>query len=500
MKKILFTFLLLIFAFTLSKAQLSPGTGLNQWKIDWSEPPYPWGWDQSPSGWLSHASKYLCDNDLPEIGFGIERFAIIFNEPYKVTNVSWASGGEYANAFNISSLTNAINVLHTLPDTLIFELTVNNDIIPPGAYTATLKVDVGFENQSVTSETYYIDMSYTVSENQTTFEWAFSDVGENPSYLDYNRNPFSLTVNEGTSINKNLWLQFKGSDWICYSTTVGTPYFASSLHSGSSPFALQVLRDFDSYEGQGSYSLLINTTIPGIYTDTLIIQTSSPAEPIVYIPLTLDVIGLPSTISVSTTNLDFGTLELEDAIVQKSIEITNTGSHYLLFSDPLIIGGNNCFSIAISITNVFSPIPPGTSYTIFVDFNPLIVGSQSATLRIDNNSSNMPRIDIPLSGIVASKISVEQPSIEVLQYSLHQNYPNPFNPSTNIDYVVADNSFVTMKVYNILGQEVSLLVNGLKERGKYTVTWNAANQPSGIYYYKLTAGNYAEVKKMILLK
>jgi hypothetical protein len=91
-------------------------------------------------------------------------------------------------------------------------------------------------------------------------------------------------------------------------------------------------------------------------------------------------------------------------------------------------------------------------------------------------------------------------NIETSTYKLHQNYPNPFNPSTNIEYVISENSYVTLKVYNALGQEVSVLVDGIKERGIYSVTWNAINQSSGIYYYKLIAGNYISVKKMMLLK
>jgi hypothetical protein len=91
-------------------------------------------------------------------------------------------------------------------------------------------------------------------------------------------------------------------------------------------------------------------------------------------------------------------------------------------------------------------------------------------------------------------------NIETSSYKLHQNYPNPFNPSTNIEYVISENSYVTVKVYNALGQEVSVLVDGIKEKGIYNVTWNAVNQPSGIYYYKLTAGNYVNVKKMMLMK
>lgn len=85
-------------------------------------------------------------------------------------------------------------------------------------------------------------------------------------------------------------------------------------------------------------------------------------------------------------------------------------------------------------------------------------------------------------------------------FSLGQNYPNPFNPTTNITYQLATAGRVTLKVYNILGQEVATLVNGEKSAGRYKVEFNGNNLSSGIYLYKLSAGNFTNVKKMILLK
>ena len=84
-------------------------------------------------------------------------------------------------------------------------------------------------------------------------------------------------------------------------------------------------------------------------------------------------------------------------------------------------------------------------------------------------------------------------------YSLSQNYPNPFNPSTKIDYSIKEEGQVTLKVYDILGREIATLVNENKPAGNYTVEFNAANLPSGVYIYKLTAGKFTAVKKLILL-
>ena len=89
-----------------------------------------------------------------------------------------------------------------------------------------------------------------------------------------------------------------------------------------------------------------------------------------------------------------------------------------------------------------------------------------------------------------------------IDYMLGQNYPNPFNPVTSIQYAVGTRQFVTIKVYDVLGEEVATLVNEYKSAGRYSVefTINNENLSSGVYFYKLTAGSYTSVKKMVLMK
>ena len=85
-------------------------------------------------------------------------------------------------------------------------------------------------------------------------------------------------------------------------------------------------------------------------------------------------------------------------------------------------------------------------------------------------------------------------------FSLEQNYPNPFNPSTTINYYVAKAGLVTIKVYDILGREVATLVNEQKNAGSYNVLFNAATLASGVYFYRMQAGDFVEIKKLSLLK
>jgi hypothetical protein len=105
-------------------------------------------------------------------------------------------------------------------------------------------------------------------------------------------------------------------------------------------------------------------------------------------------------------------------------------------------------------------------------------------------------------------VAVEQPSESVvpLSYGLDQNYPNPFNPSTVVSFQVPASSRVRMVVYDLLGREVAVLVDGIKPAGTHTAAWNAAGRASGVYFYRLEASpesgekRFVQSKKMLLVK
>jgi hypothetical protein len=95
-----------------------------------------------------------------------------------------------------------------------------------------------------------------------------------------------------------------------------------------------------------------------------------------------------------------------------------------------------------------------------------------------------------------------EPAIEpvIAEFVLEQNYPNPFNPSTVISWQLAVGSPVKLTLYNVTGQKVATLVDERQPAGVHSVEWNASGLASGVYLYKLEAGQYAEVRKMILMK
>jgi hypothetical protein len=85
-------------------------------------------------------------------------------------------------------------------------------------------------------------------------------------------------------------------------------------------------------------------------------------------------------------------------------------------------------------------------------------------------------------------------------YSLSQNYPNPFNPSTVIKYQILEDGIVTMKIYDILGNEIKNIVNEHKPAGNYEVSFDASDLASGVYIYRINVNDFNSLKKMILVK
>ena len=160
--------------------------------------------------------------------------------------------------------------------------------------------------------------------------------------------------------------------------------------------------------------------------------------------------------------------------------------------------GNSVVDISINVSASYYPV------TLTWELNPenginysFGNGSLAKISSTGNFILNKGAGIIKLTGSYNSaKLGLETPN----SYSLYQNYPNPFNPSTTIFYSVKNEENVTIKVYDVLSNEVDVLVNERKSAGSYSVTFDASNLSSGIYFYRLTAGNFTETKKLILMK
>ena len=109
---------------------------------------------------------------------------------------------------------------------------------------------------------------------------------------------------------------------------------------------------------------------------------------------------------------------------------------------------------------------------------------------------DMGAFETNIINAIESQATTEMPK----SYALHQNYPNPFNPSTTIEFALPKSAFVTLKVYNLLGEEVATLVAEQRAAGIHKLNWDAKGLASGIYLYQLEAGNYVQSKKLILMR
>lgn len=144
--------------------------------------------------------------------------------------------------------------------------------------------------------------------------------------------------------------------------------------------------------------------------------------------------------------------------------------------------------------------------SVYLNLTPFIEGSSQIKIRFRLKSDGGVRDDgwyvddiklfVYNIGLVGISSNEQIPG----SFRLDQNYPNPFNPSTVISYSLPKNSNVSLKVFDILGNEVAELVKGNQIQGNYSVDFNGANIASGIYFYKLTAGDYVDVKRMMLVK
>jgi hypothetical protein len=161
---------------------------------------------------------------------------------------------------------------------------------------------------------------------------------------------------------------------------------------------------------------------------------------------------------------------------------------------------------------VITPIPGSTGFSqrdVNVDAagNVMVVNTSYEAFRIfsppdgaNSYTTNTPlAIDVDNGTVVSVSIGEVSSSVPA-EYALDQNYPNPFNPSTTINFSISTSEFVTMKIYNSLGQEVSTVVNEFLNAGSYEVNFNAENLVSGMYIYQITAGSFTSTKKMLLLK
>jgi len=184
---------------------------------------------------------------------------------------------------------------------------------------------------------------------------------------------------------------------------------------------------------------------------------------------------------------------LSDVVVDMTVETRGIGSSWQPRPTP---------TVRILPTMAHRTLPAGNKI-VFQAYDPISLttandSSFAYMYWVGNDTSNSIYQALKWFGIVTGVSETGNPL--PTEFSISQNYPNPFNPTTTITYTIPEASRVTLKVYDILGEEVATLVNEDKIVGNYEVNFDASKLASGMYIYTITAGNYIATKKMMLLK
>jgi L-ascorbate metabolism protein UlaG (beta-lactamase superfamily) len=140
--------------------------------------------------------------------------------------------------------------------------------------------------------------------------------------------------------------------------------------------------------------------------------------------------------------------------------------------------------------------------SFFVPITILVAGNNSFGVQNGrpDDDYQFTQVKIILSHVSIDDVPISLSSEIPYKFVLHQNYPNPFNPSTMISFCIPSKGFVSLRIFDLLGREVAVIVSQEMSAGSYSKHWNAANMPSGVYFYRLQSGSFTETKKLVLLR
>ncbi len=201
------------------------------------------------------------------------------------------------------------------------------------------------------------------------------------------------------------------------------------------------------------------------------------------------------TSNYSSTTIDFGNVGI--------------GSNKDMSFAVQCMGGDTLKINTINIANSKFMVVGSSQYNIpftqtsniTIKFTPNGLGKDSTQIILTSNTTKgLDTLKAYGTGTLPTTSIHPEKNFVPTEYSISQNYPNPFNPSTLINYQLPISSYVTLKVYDMLGKEVATLVNGEKKVGVYEVNFDGSQLSGGIYFYRLTAGKFSEIKKMVLVK
>ncbi|MDD5360507.1 MAG: T9SS type A sorting domain-containing protein [Ignavibacteria bacterium] len=327
--------------------------------------------------------------------------------------------------------------------------------------------------------------------------------------------PVSLFVN-GTQVGSavNLSLAPGGSDSVSYLWTPTTT--GSKFITVVSQLSTDQLRSNDTLRAtvyvvtgatvtlfSDQFTTLENWTLASAGTVPWALQTSAynsmvmPSTAVLpYMSCNVDATGNGnSSNAVATLTTGINCTNVTDIVLTFDQDWYALSSNDQAIIDYSINGGANWVNLATWNTShrdetAALPIPGATNAANLKIRFTCIQPSWDWWWAIDN---------VTITGYY-SVLGISDPKNTNSDYKLTQNYPNPFNPTTQIKYSIKTNGLVTLKVYDLLGKEVTTLVNEVKTAGSHTVDFNGANLPSGTYIYRMESNGFTDVKKMILVK
>ncbi len=277
------------------------------------------------------------------------------------------------------------------------------------------------------------------------------------------------------------------------------------MQAGNAPWSGIVLFDTVAYAAHRGDSVLVSGSVTEysgmteIIVDSIkVVQSGRPSYQQVVV--TTGAIG-GKACGDSTAEkwegmlIKFDTVTVTDNDPDPTYSITSQNGSFREYT--VNDGSGNC-RVDDDGSNMFSPDPHDTAYGFTIIRKNSQIESLAGILRYANGNYKLePRTNADFGTITGIR---REPTKVPGAFALEQNYPNPFNPSTTIRYSVPKAGVVSLKIYNVLGQEVATLVNHQLLAGSYSVTFDAGRFASGVYFYRLSSGDFSSVKKMLLLK
>lgn len=319
--------------------------------------------------------------------------------------------------------------------------------------------------------------TYDIPDSPITYQ-KYSDIAMNYNYL------WLSLWGAGVYSNKSLYrLRLQDSTWFIFnSTNSGFPEHPQT--------GIVFLKGDSTFVGTNKGLVLINNDSAKVILDTTNSNLATQAIYCFYID--------------SQGNRWLGTFNngLVKWIDNSNFIIYNTDNSNLQSNFINAIQEDSQGRLWLATDNGFASFS-GDSIT---SYNHLLDNISVATLAVDSND----KIWLGTAGTGALYVydgnnlnlltDVAKEHSELIRFELHQNYPNPFNPVTKIKYSIPKSENVQIKIYNILGSEIRMLFNEYKQAGTYEVEFKANDLPSGVYFYRITSGDFSTARKMIILK